>query len=39
VHRPADSVANLQGDGIRRGTDLICGALARLREQDRALER
>jgi hypothetical protein len=33
VHRPADSLANLQGDGIRRGADLICGALARLREQ------
>lgn len=39
VHRPGDSVGSLQGDGIRRGTDLICGALARLREQNRALER
>jgi hypothetical protein len=38
VHRPADSIEKLEGDGIRRGTDLICGALARLREQTRALE-
>jgi hypothetical protein len=38
VHHAADSLDNLQGDGIRRGADLICGALARLREQNRALE-
>jgi hypothetical protein len=39
VHRPADSADSLQGDGIRRATDLLCGALARLREQSRPLER
>jgi hypothetical protein len=39
VHRPGDGLDSLQGDGIRRGADLICGALARLREQARPLER
>lgn len=39
VHRPADSTDRLQGDGIRRTIDLVCGALTRLREQSRALER
>jgi hypothetical protein len=28
VHRPHDSADMLQGDGIRRGADLICGAPA-----------
>jgi hypothetical protein len=39
VHRPADDLDRLQGDGIRRAVDLVCGALVRLREQARALER
>ncbi|HSJ24663.1 MAG TPA: M28 family peptidase [Longimicrobiales bacterium] len=39
VHRPVDDLEALQGDGVRRGADLICGALARLREQSRVLER
>jgi Zn-dependent M28 family amino/carboxypeptidase len=38
VHRPSDSADSLQGDGVRRAADLVCGALARLREQNRALE-
>jgi hypothetical protein len=39
VHRPQDDLASLWGDGVRRTVDLVCGALARLREQTRALER
>lgn len=39
VHRPSDTVENLRGDGVIRTVDVVCGALARLREQDRALER
>jgi hypothetical protein len=29
----------LRGDGVQRTIELVCGALARLREQTRALER
>lgn len=39
VHRPADGLDRLQGDGIRRAVDMVSGALARLREQTRPLER
>jgi hypothetical protein len=39
VHRPQDDLASLHGEGVRRAVDLVCGALARLREQVRALER
>jgi multisubunit Na+/H+ antiporter MnhC subunit len=39
VHRPADDLGSLKGDGIRRTTDLVTGALTRLRTQARALER
>jgi hypothetical protein len=39
VHRPQDDLDRLRGDGVRRAIDLVCGALARLREQARALER
>jgi hypothetical protein len=39
VHRPADDLGSLKGDGIRRATELVTGALTRLRGQARALER
>jgi hypothetical protein len=39
VHRPADDLGSLKGDGIRRATELVTGALSRLRDQARALER
>jgi hypothetical protein len=39
VHRPADDLESLRGDGIVRSVDLVCGALDRLRSQARALER
>jgi hypothetical protein len=39
VHRPADTADRLQGDGIRRTIDLVCGALVRLRAQSRAFGR
>ncbi|CAN5712229.1 hypothetical protein BH23GEM9_BH23GEM9_33470 [soil metagenome] len=39
VHRPADSVDRLSGDGINRAVDLVSGALVRLREQAQSLEK
>jgi hypothetical protein len=36
VHRPADSVAQLRGDGVARGVELVCRALAMLREDHEA---
>jgi hypothetical protein len=39
VHQPGDDLDHLRGDGVRRAIDLVCGALVRLREQTRALER
>jgi hypothetical protein len=39
VHRPADDLSQLRGDGVRRTVTLVCGALARLRAQARELER
>lgn len=39
VHLPADNVAHLRGDGVQRAIELVSGALHRLREQARALER
>jgi hypothetical protein len=39
VHQTSDDLNHLRGDGIRRGVDLVCGALVRLREQARALQR
>jgi hypothetical protein len=39
VHRPSDDLASLRGDGVVRAVDLVSGALARLRQQDRALGR
>jgi hypothetical protein len=39
VHRAADSVDRLRGDGVRRAIDLVGGAVERLREQSRALQR
>jgi hypothetical protein len=38
VHRPADSLDRLEGDGVTRTVALVTGALVRLREQARALE-
>jgi hypothetical protein len=39
VHRPADELDRMSGAGIIRTVELVGGALARLREQARALER
>jgi hypothetical protein len=39
VHQPADALDQLRGDGVRRAVELVSGALVRLREQARALER
>ncbi|HEX6133103.1 MAG TPA: M28 family peptidase [Longimicrobiales bacterium] len=39
VHRPGDDLDHLRGDGVRKTVDLVCGALHRLREQARVLER
>ncbi|HEX6308255.1 MAG TPA: M28 family peptidase [Longimicrobiales bacterium] len=39
VHRPDDDLDHLRGDGVRKTVDLVCGALHRLREQARSLER
>jgi hypothetical protein len=39
VHRPADDLDHLRGDGIRKAIELVCGALDRLRAQSRRLER
>ena len=39
VHLPSDSLANLRGDGVQRAIELVSGALRRLREQARALQR
>ena len=39
VHRPGDDLDHLRGDGVRKAIDLVCGALDRLREQTRQLER
>jgi hypothetical protein len=39
VHRPSDTVDQLSGDGVRRAIDLVGGAIERLREQSRALQR
>jgi hypothetical protein len=39
VHQGGDDLDHLRGDGIRKGIDLVCGALVRLREQARALQR
>jgi hypothetical protein len=39
VHLPADNLASLRGEGVQRAIELVSGALARLREQTRALER
>ncbi|HUF49696.1 MAG TPA: M28 family peptidase [Longimicrobiales bacterium] len=39
VHRPGDDLDHLTGAGVTRTVDLVCGALRRLREQARPLER
>jgi hypothetical protein len=39
VHRPGDDLEHLRGDGVRRTIELVGGALVRLREQSRGLER
>jgi hypothetical protein len=39
VHQPADNLDSLSGDGVSRTIELVCGALARLRAQGRALQR
>lgn len=39
VHRPDDDLQHLRGDGVDRGIALVCGALRRLREQARSLQR
>jgi hypothetical protein len=39
VHRPGDDLDHLNGDGVRKTIDLVCGALDRLRSQARLLER
>ncbi|HEX2166230.1 MAG TPA: M28 family peptidase [Longimicrobiales bacterium] len=39
VHRPGDDLDHLRGDGVRKAIDLVSGALDRLREQSRHLER
>jgi hypothetical protein len=39
VHRPGDDLEHLRGDGISRTIELVGGALTRLREQSRPLER
>jgi hypothetical protein len=39
VHRPTDDLDHLRGDGINKTIDLVCGALGRLRDQARHLER
>jgi hypothetical protein len=33
VHRPGDTLEHLRGTGVAQAVDLVCGALARLREQ------
>jgi hypothetical protein len=39
VHLPADNLANLHGEGVQRTIELVAGALQRLRDQARALQR
>jgi len=39
VHRPGDDLDHLRGDGVVQAVDLVCGALARMREQAASLER
>lgn len=39
VHRSIDDLAHLRGDGVLRTMDLVAGALHRLRERARPLER
>jgi hypothetical protein len=39
VHLPADNLTQLRGDGVQRAIELVSGALKRLREQARALQR
>jgi Zn-dependent M28 family amino/carboxypeptidase len=39
VHRPIDDLDHLRGDGVEKAIDLVSGALDRLRDQARQLER
>jgi hypothetical protein len=39
VHRPGDDLEHLRGDGVERAIELVGGALVRLRDQSRPLER